>query len=66
METLSSTEGENLALREEARENPRWGAILDAWFACKADEDDFDFRREDRHTKRRQAGQRLSRLRIAR
>src|SRR5437867_3049128 len=65
LELLASTEAEHAALREECRSNPRWAAMLDSFFASKADEADEDFRLEDRHVKRLDSGQRLSTLRVS-
>jgi hypothetical protein len=66
MELLASTEAEHQALREECRSNPRWAEILDAWFVSKADEDDFDFRREDEHAERLRGGEKLVTPRVVR
>jgi hypothetical protein len=64
MEALASTEAEEDALRETARNDARWWHILDAWFAARADEGDTWFRREIRHGERLSSGQRLSTLRV--
>jgi hypothetical protein len=64
MNLLASTESERQALRDECRSNPMWGEILDTWFACKSDEDDFDFGREDEHADRLDNGRRLDTLRV--
>jgi hypothetical protein len=64
MELLASTESEHQALRDECRSNHRWREILEAWFACKDNEDDMDFRREDKHAGRLAAGERISTVRV--
>lgn len=68
LETLSSTESEFNALREECSSNRRWQALLDVYFAVKADEEGIGhtdlWLREEDHASRLQAGQRLSTLRV--
>jgi len=46
--------------------SPRWQALLDLYFEIRADEEGHPdlWRREDDHTDRLKAGQRLSALRI--
>jgi hypothetical protein len=63
METLASTEAEFRALEESCRNDLRWKALLDTYFALK-DEEEGQLPREDAHAERLQAGQRLSSVRV--
>jgi hypothetical protein len=69
METLSSTEAEFDALKEECRSNPRWQELLDVYFGLKADEegiaDSALWQREGDHVRRLNSGSEVNTPRIA-
>lgn len=63
-----STEGEFEALKDSARNEPRWVELLDLFFALRADEEGIEhadlWAREAAHTDRLASGERLMNPRV--